>query len=576
MDVLRRRIIDVRRADHARNSLFDDLVQKLDDMQKTMDRNAFIMVLIDGDCMLFLDELVKKGIAGGDEAAKLLRKAVFDYMRYDDNFKHDHKIVIRVYANLRGLSHAYAEKGILKTTSVFTDFVLGFNKAHPLCDFIDAGNHKEAADSKLKDNLNLYVYNAHCKHIIFGASADNGFASFLGSFLIDTEILSRIILLKGLPFATEFASILPKLRSTEFTNIFRGEALADVSMPRNHGRRSIGFDQAREKESQLSGHNDFTLPWRSKPAARFGAIDAPGNETTVTGTWYTTISPEGGNHLPRGENDGDMDSQHESPSRLDFPNSTLSSTSGARPSRSEIEAALIDSTTRRLNQSSRGLDFGHVKHDVELALRLTPDFWGKSEEDEWFLRSKDIIKRAVEAWVKRTGNPPPGNATWIRQNPVFARTLPSPAIPDSSQAHRPVDEDTQTPDTRLHLLIPNNSVGKILRNANNQRIDLPEGLAVHPSTLNGIRDRNKRLCNSHYLTNNCLKNDCDYDHNSRLNDGEYAALLYLSRTQPCPQGSACNTLLCVKGHMCPNGMICKYGGACKFAHLHGIDTAVVA
>lgn len=98
----------------------------------------------------FLNELVKKGIAGGDEAAKLLRRAVFDYLRNDPNFKHDHKIIVRIYANLRGLNRTYIEKGILPNTTVFTEFVLGFNKAHPLCDFIDAGNHKEAADSKLK------------------------------------------------------------------------------------------------------------------------------------------------------------------------------------------------------------------------------------------------------------------------------------------------------------------------------------------------------------------------------------------------------------------------------------------
>jgi hypothetical protein len=109
--------------------------------------------------MQFLDELVKKGIPGGDEAAKLLRKAVFEYLRYNDaDFKLDHKIVIRIYANLRGLSHTYAEKGILKNSSTFTDFVLGFNKAHPLCDFIDAGNHKEAADSKLKGRSNREIF----------------------------------------------------------------------------------------------------------------------------------------------------------------------------------------------------------------------------------------------------------------------------------------------------------------------------------------------------------------------------------------------------------------------------------
>jgi len=89
-------------------------------------------------------------MSGGDEAAKLLRQAVFDYLRHDEDFKHDEKIVIRIYANLRGLSKTYAEKGILPNTASFSEFVLGFNKAHPLCDFIDAGNHKEAADTKLK------------------------------------------------------------------------------------------------------------------------------------------------------------------------------------------------------------------------------------------------------------------------------------------------------------------------------------------------------------------------------------------------------------------------------------------
>ena len=102
------------------------------------------------DFTQFLNELVKRGSSGGDEAAKLLRKAVFEYLRYDEDFKHDYKIVIRVYANIRGLSKTYAEKGILLNTTAFHEFVLGFNKAHPLCDFIDAGNHKEAADTKLK------------------------------------------------------------------------------------------------------------------------------------------------------------------------------------------------------------------------------------------------------------------------------------------------------------------------------------------------------------------------------------------------------------------------------------------
>lgn len=51
MDMLRKRYAEAKQANDARDTLLDDLLQKVDDMQKTMDRNAFIMVLIDGDCM---------------------------------------------------------------------------------------------------------------------------------------------------------------------------------------------------------------------------------------------------------------------------------------------------------------------------------------------------------------------------------------------------------------------------------------------------------------------------------------------------------------------------------------------
>jgi len=51
MDALRKRYTEVKLADVARNTLLDDMFQKVNDMQKSMDRSAFVMVLIDGDCM---------------------------------------------------------------------------------------------------------------------------------------------------------------------------------------------------------------------------------------------------------------------------------------------------------------------------------------------------------------------------------------------------------------------------------------------------------------------------------------------------------------------------------------------
>ena len=51
MDALRQRHAEAKQADDARNNLIEDLLEKVDDMQRTMDRNAFVMVLVDGDCM---------------------------------------------------------------------------------------------------------------------------------------------------------------------------------------------------------------------------------------------------------------------------------------------------------------------------------------------------------------------------------------------------------------------------------------------------------------------------------------------------------------------------------------------
>lgn len=51
MASFRGRFEEVQVADAARTKLIEDLLTKVDDMEKTMDRNAFVLVLIDGDGM---------------------------------------------------------------------------------------------------------------------------------------------------------------------------------------------------------------------------------------------------------------------------------------------------------------------------------------------------------------------------------------------------------------------------------------------------------------------------------------------------------------------------------------------
>lgn len=51
MASFRARFEEVKGADAARTKLIEDLIGKVDDLEKTMDRNAFVLVLIDGDGM---------------------------------------------------------------------------------------------------------------------------------------------------------------------------------------------------------------------------------------------------------------------------------------------------------------------------------------------------------------------------------------------------------------------------------------------------------------------------------------------------------------------------------------------
>lgn len=74
-----------------------------------------------------------------------------DYLRSKiPELPHDLDIVIRIYGNMYGLNKTYCDADILEHREMFARFVRGFNMAHPLCDFVDAGNRKECSDVKIR------------------------------------------------------------------------------------------------------------------------------------------------------------------------------------------------------------------------------------------------------------------------------------------------------------------------------------------------------------------------------------------------------------------------------------------
>ncbi|EXJ85597.1 hypothetical protein A1O1_05963 [Capronia coronata CBS 617.96] len=256
MASLKARVEEVKRGDAAKNGLLDELVAQVDQLvkerdaakgelgmaqdtartyyqrmvqaesekshiQTSMDCDRFVLVLIDGDGMPFLDEFVSRGLEGGEDAGKHLRTAVLNYYQTHAKYHADDRVVMRIYANAKGLGRTSKAAKIIPDESVFDQFMIGFNRSHPLSDFIDAGHHKEAADSKLKANFELYYRNHHCQHIIFGGSADNSYAGFLSPYSLPNAINDRITLLEGPPFPYDLRKVAQGFRQVAFRGIFR-------------------------------------------------------------------------------------------------------------------------------------------------------------------------------------------------------------------------------------------------------------------------------------------------------------------------------------------------------------------
>jgi hypothetical protein len=103
----------------------------------------------------FVDHFVESAQEGGMEAARHLRSKAFQYVSNELCFPSHTKIRVRVYANIKGLASTYCHNKILDRTADLDAFVRGFNMGHPMGDFVDAGDGKECADSKLEGTSKL-------------------------------------------------------------------------------------------------------------------------------------------------------------------------------------------------------------------------------------------------------------------------------------------------------------------------------------------------------------------------------------------------------------------------------------
>lgn len=256
----------------------------------------------DGVPAKFLDEYVKNVDSGGRLAAQRLREAVIGYLTEEiPNLRNDVEVSIRVYANMKGISKLYCDANILDQREQFERFARAFNMSHPLCDFVDAGSGKECSDDKIRgtvtgklkyrlltffaETFKLHVGNLHCKHIIFGGSADNGYARMLGPFAGNDSARSRVTMLEGPPFAQELSQLTSKFQTSAFPNVFR-----DTKIP----ARRVSFSTTPPREA-----SPRPSTWASTVAV---GPPTPSTEQPRAVTPERTRSQESQSAIPRNRN----------------------------------------------------------------------------------------------------------------------------------------------------------------------------------------------------------------------------------------------------------------------------------
>ncbi|KAF1834674.1 hypothetical protein BDW02DRAFT_323474 [Decorospora gaudefroyi] len=237
-------------------------------MQRAIADNPFVVVLIDGDGMIFLDEFLRQGEHGGRQAASQLHAAVQEYIDNDAlNVPHGARIVCRIYANVRGLGDVLVRSGAIQEIGQFEDFVRGFTRGKTLFDFIDVGAGKDRADEKIIESFKLYSRDYHCRRLLFGCSHDNGYARALEECSDRAELVNKVVLLEGVPFEKELVPL--PYGTKKFPGLFRDTKI-NVWRP---GAAFIPPQSSRPIDAKGSPIASSGLP------ARFPAARSPAEPT---------------------------------------------------------------------------------------------------------------------------------------------------------------------------------------------------------------------------------------------------------------------------------------------------------
>ncbi|KAL5397298.1 hypothetical protein PMIN02_002392 [Paraphaeosphaeria minitans] len=206
------------------------LKQNLVSLQGALERNPFVLILVDGDGMIFKDDFLHKGLAGGKQAAAALYSTIVAYIeRETRTIPPTSRVLCRIYANVKGLADVLVRAGIVNDAAQFEEFTRGFTNGRTFFDFVDVGPGKDRADDKIIETLKLFLDDFHCRQIFFGCSHDNGFARPLEEYLGDDTKISKVTLLEGVPFEKELLGL--PYKTKKFDGLFRETKINVLGTP---------------------------------------------------------------------------------------------------------------------------------------------------------------------------------------------------------------------------------------------------------------------------------------------------------------------------------------------------------
>ncbi|KAK0705357.1 hypothetical protein B0H67DRAFT_382037 [Lasiosphaeris hirsuta] len=203
------------------------ITQLLQEIKFLKNHNPYVLVLIDGDGLLFNQDFIRQGIEGGKRAAYALRTAVLNQC---GEHAAGIEVIAKIYANLSGLGRAMRRDGSLESESDFKDFSLGFTQGKATFDFVDVGYGKERADNKIKETTKWHLGNPNCRQILLGISHDAGYAPFLDELFQNDPIKHSITIIEGFPTVRELVATGVRILNLD-DSLFRSDKLVDRTIP---------------------------------------------------------------------------------------------------------------------------------------------------------------------------------------------------------------------------------------------------------------------------------------------------------------------------------------------------------